>query len=243
MQTGLYVAVSSQIALEKRMATLAHNVANANTAGFRATEMKFNTVLGDTKPTKVAFVNEGKEFLKTQGGGMTSTGNNLDLAIKGDAYFQIQTPAGPVLTRDGRFSLTDGGDLVTVRGYPVLDAGGAPIQVNAGAGELIVTPDGVIRQNGQQVSALGLFEADFSKGFNRYDNSGVLPKGAQPQPVVDRMDVGVKQGYVEESNVDPITEMTQLITVSRAFENITALMRDGETSLSEAIKTLGGAKS
>ncbi|OLP55070.1 flagellar basal-body rod protein FlgF [Rhizobium rhizosphaerae] len=242
MQTGLYVAVSSQMALEKRLATLAHNVANANTVGFRATEMKFNSVLGDTKPTKVAYVNEGQEFLKTTSGGLTSTGNALDVAMKGDGWFSIQTPGGNALTRDGRFTLTDTGDLVTLRGYPVLDAGGAPIQINAAAGDVVITPDGAIRQNGQQMAALGLFEADFSKGFSRYDNSAVFPTGAQPQPVVDRLDVGVKQGYVEESNVDPITEMTQLITVSRAFENITALMRDGETSLGEAIKTLGGAR-
>ena len=241
MQTSLYVAVSSQIALERRMNTLADNVANANTVGFRSTEVKFNTVLGDTKPTKVAFVDEGKEFLNTEGGGLTQTGNTLDFAIKGDAWFALETPSGQVLTRDGRFTLNETGDLISLRGYPVLDAGGAPIQLNAAAGDIKVGSDGVIHQNGTQVASLGLYEADFSRGFTRHDNSAVIPTSA-PEPVVDRMDVGVVQGYLEESNVDPVQQMSQLITVSRAFEAVTSLMRDNDTTFNEAIKTLGGAR-
>lgn len=241
MQTGLYVAVSSQIALEKRMNTLADNVANSTTVGFRSTEVKFNQLLGDTRPTKVSFVSEGQEFLNTNNGGLNRTGNQLDFAIKGDAWFQIDTPTGSALTRDGRFTLTETGDLVTLRGYPVLDAGGAPIRLNAQAGEVKVGADGAIQQNGTQVAALGLYEANFANGFSRHDNSAVIPNSAA-EPVVDRSDVGVMQGYVEESNVNPVQEMSQLIMVSRAFENITSLMRDSEGSLDEAIKTLGGSK-
>ncbi len=241
MQTGLYVAVSSQMALEKRMNTLADNVANSSTVGFRSTEVKFNQLIGDTRPAKVSFVSEGQEFLNTNNGGLNRTGNQLDFAIKGDAWFQIDTPGGTALTRDGRFTLTESGDLVTLRGYPVLDAGGAPIQLNSQASEIKVGADGAIQQDGTQVAALGLYEANFSNGFTRYDNSAVMPNSAQ-EPVVDRFDVGVMQGYVEESNVNPVQEMSQLIMVSRAFENITALMRDSETSMSEAIKTLGGSK-
>lgn len=241
MQTGLYVAVSSQMALEKRMNTLADNVANSTTVGFRSTEVKFNQVLGDTQPTKVSFVSEGQEFLNTNNGGLTRTGNQLDFAVKGEAWFSIDTPGGPALTRDGRFTVTDAGELVTLKGYPVLDAGGAPIQLNTQAGDIKVGADGAIQQNGTQIAALGLYEASFANGFSRYDNSSVIPN-SQPEPVVDRMDVGVMQGYVEESNVNPVQEMSQLIMVSRAFENITALMRDSEGSLDEAIKTLGGSK-
>ncbi len=241
MQTGLYVAVSSQMALEKRMNTLADNVANSTTVGFRSTEVKFNQVLGDTQPTKVSFVSEGQEFLNTNNGGLTRTGNQLDFAVKGEAWFSIDTPGGAALTRDGRFTVTDGGELVTLKGYPVLDAGGAPIQLNTQAGDIKVGADGAIQQNGTQIAALGLYEANFANGFSRYDNSSVIPN-SQPEPVVDRMDVGVMQGYVEESNVNPVQEMSQLIMVSRAFENITALLRDSEGSLDEAIKTLGGSK-
>ena len=73
----------------------------------------------------------------------------------------------------------------------------------------------------------------------RAGNSGIITT-IPPQPVVDRMDAGVVQGYVEESNVNAIGEMTQLIQVTRAFESIASLMRDSEESLKEAIRTFGG---
>ena len=96
-------------------------------------------------------------------------------------------------------------------------------------------------QGHQDVAALGIFEADLSAGFVRAGNSGIIPSN-RPQPIVDRVDAGVVQGYVEESNVNAIGEMTQLIQVTRAFENIAALMRSSEDSMNEAVRTLGGSK-
>ncbi|MCJ8054023.1 flagellar basal-body rod protein FlgF [Shinella curvata] len=241
MQTGLYVSLSSQIALERRLNTLADNVANSTTVGFRATEVKFNQVVSDQKVADVAFVSQGNEFISTRSGGITETGGTLDFAIKGDAWFQVETPSGPTLTRDGRFTLTDAGELVTLNGYPVLDAGGGPIQIDATNGAIQLSADGQLNQNGRPVAALGLFEADLSGGFTRAGNSGIISK-IPPEPVVDRIDAGVVQGYVEESNVNAIGEMTQLIQVTRAFESIASLMRDSEESMNEAVRTLGGSK-
>jgi flagellar basal-body rod protein FlgF len=241
MQSGLYVSLSSQLALDRRLTTLADNVANSTTVGFRATEVKFNQVVSDQKTADVAFVSKGQEFLTTRSGGMTETGGMLDFAIKGDAWFQVETPSGATLTRDGRFTLTEAGELITLNGYPVLDAGGGPIQIDGEAGPLTLSADGQLNQNGAPVAAIGLFEANFSAGFMRAGNSGVITV-IPPEPVVDRVDAGVIQGYVEESNVNAIGEMTQLIQVTRAFENIAAMMRDSEESLSEAVKTLGGSR-
>lgn len=241
MQTGLYVSLSSQIALDRRMATLADNVANSTTVGFRATEVKFNEVVSNQKTADVAFVTPGDEFIVTRNGGLTETGGQLDFAIKGDAWFQIETPSGPTLTRDGRFTLTDAGELVTLNGYPVLDAGGGPIQIDAAAGPVKLSADGQLNQGGRPVAALGIFEADLSAGFVRAGNSGVISANP-PQPVVDRVDAGIVQGFIEESNVNAIGEMTQLIQVTRAFESIASLMRSSEDSLSEAVRTLGGSK-
>ena len=241
MQTGLYVSLSSQIALDRRMATLADNVANSTTVGFRATEVKFNQIISDQKTADVAFVSEGNEFLSTRSGGITETGGTLDFAIKGDSWFQVETPAGPTLTRDGRFTLTEAGELVTLNGYAVLDAGGGPIQIDVNNGPITLSADGQLNQNGQPVAALGLFDADLSGGFVRAGNSGIITTIA-PEPVLDRVDAGVVQGYVEESNVNAIGEMTQLIQVTRAFESIASLMRDSEESLNEAVRTLGGSR-
>lgn len=243
MQSGLYVSLSSQMALERRLTTIADNMANLNTVGFRSTEVKFDEVLSKTQNdinAKIAFVNQGNDYLSTKNGELAQTGNALDFAIKGDAWFAIDTPAGQVLTRDGRFTMKETGELVSVRGYPVLDAGGAPIQLNRAGGVPAVGADGKIIQDDRQVATIGLFTADISKGFVRYDNSGVSMVD-EPQPVVDNPEVSIMQGYVENSNVNGIGEMTQLIQVNRAFESISSLMRDSETSLSDAIKVLGGS--
>ncbi|MDM9626388.1 flagellar basal-body rod protein FlgF [Rhizobium sp. S152] len=244
MQSGLYVSLSSQIALERRLTTIADNMANVNTTGFRATEVKFDEMLGNTGNkinAKVAYVSQGNDYLSGDNGELQQTGNMLDFAVKGDAWFALETPAGRVLTKDGRFTMTDNGQLVSVRGYPVLDAGGAPIQLNTAGGEPKVGSDGLMYQDGKQIGSLGLFEADISKGYLRYENSGIMTTQA-PQAVTDRFNVGVRQGYVENSNVNAMREITQLIEVNRAFESMTSLSKDSEASFSEAIKTLGGSR-
>ncbi|MFN7010742.1 MAG: flagellar basal-body rod protein FlgF [Allorhizobium sp.] len=243
MQSGLYVSLSSQVALERRLTTIADNMANLNTVGFRATEVKFDEVLSKTQNdinAKIAFVNQGNDYLSTKNGELSQTGNTLDFAIKGDAWFAIDTPVGQVLTRDGRFTIKQTGELVSVRGYPVLDAGGAPIQLNRAGGPPTVGADGKVIQDDRQVATIGLFTADITKGFVRFENSGVSMVD-EPQPVVDNPEVSVMQGYLENSNVNGIGEMTQLIQVNRAFESISSLMRDSESSLSSAIKVLGGS--
>ena len=244
MQSGLYVSLSSQMALEKRLTTIADNMANVNTTGFRGTEVKFDEMMANNQNktnTKVAFVSQGNDYLNGTNGELQHTGNMLDFAVKGDAWFSLDTPAGRVLTRDGRFTMRDTGELVSIRGYPVLDAGGAPIVLNTAGGEPKVGTDGIIYQNDRQVGSLGLFEADISKGYLRYENSGIMTT-EQPRAVTDRFNVGVRQGYLENSNVNGMREITQLIEVNRAFESMTSLSKDSEASFSEAIKTLGGSR-
>ncbi len=238
MQSGIYVALSSQMALDKRLTTIADNVANAGTTGFRATGVKFEDIVSGLSDKSVSFVSTGDTYLSTQSGAFKQTGNPLDFAIKGDAWFAIETPQGPVMTRDGRFTMLDTGELVSLEGYPVLDAGGAPIQLNPLAGPPLAGSDGTLRQNGQLVGALGLYEFQPGPNFTRFGNSGIVPTG-QPEPIVDRMDVGVAQGFIENSNVNPVLEITRLIQVQRAFEQVSSLIRDSESALDQAISTLG----
>jgi flagellar basal-body rod protein FlgF len=238
MQTGLYVALSSQIALEKRLDTIADNMANANTVGFRATGVKFEDLVSGSGDSALSFVSPGDTFIPNSGGSITETGNPFDFAIQGDAWFAIETPAGTVMTRDGRFTMRDTGELVTLQGYPVLDAGGAPIQLDPRNGPPRAGADGSLRQGDNLVGALGLYNFDPGANFVRFGNSGIVPNG-EPEPVVDRIDAGVAQGFLEESNVNPMLEITRLIMVQRAFENGAAMIRDTESSYDEAIKTLG----
>ena len=241
MQGSLYVSLSSQIALERRLTTLADNVANANTTGFRATEVKFNEVLANTGSNDVSFVDEGQDFLSTANGGLKTTGSPLDFAIRGDAWFMIETPNGKILTRDGRFTLTNTGQLVNVDGYPVLDPGEAPIQLDPDGEPPKAGRDGGLLQDGFRRGAIGLFSADFREGFTRKASLGIVPV-IPPEPVIDAESAGMVQGYIENSNVNALAEMSRLIMISRAFENISAMTGATETTFKEAIRTLGSGR-
>ncbi|MDN2566607.1 flagellar basal-body rod protein FlgF [Aquibium sp. A9E412] len=237
MQDGLYVALSSQIALQKRLTTIADNVANSGTVGFRATGVRFEDLVDGLGSDAVSFASAGESYIETASGSLRETGNPFDFAIEGEAWFAIDTPAGQVMTRDGRFTMLDTGELVTLEGHPVLDAGGAPLLLDPLAGPPEAGADGLLRQNGNLVGAIGLYEYQPGENHTRYGNSGFLPE-VPPLPVVDRPGVGVVQGFLEQSNVNPMLEMTRLIQVQRAFENVTTLMRDSDTALKDALKML-----
>lgn len=238
MQSSLYVAISGQVALQKRMETIANNIANANTAGFRAEETKFEQVLSNAATEPVAFSSPGDSYIRRDAGRVTVTDNPLDMAVQGDAWFAIQTPAGIVYTRDGRMQMTALGDLQSVEGYPMLDVGGAPLQVDPNGGRIQIASDGMITQNGIQLGAVGLFVIDKNANLQRYENSGVIPD-TPAQPALDFNRVGVLQGHVEGSNVNPMWEMTQLILVSRTYEAVSNHIGQSSDSLEEAIKALG----
>src|SRR5919201_1959887 len=102
MQTSLYVALSAQLTLQKRLDAIANNVANINTAGFKAEEVRFETLLSQAPLEPVSFVSSGDTYLSRRVGEIVKTDNALDVAVEGEAGLAIQTPAGTVYTRDGR---------------------------------------------------------------------------------------------------------------------------------------------
>ncbi|WP_026379066.1 flagellar basal-body rod protein FlgF [Afifella pfennigii] len=238
MSSSIYVALSGQVALERRLATIANNVANMNTAGFRAEEVKFDTVLSRAGPREVAFASQGETFISRRAGAVNHTGNPLDVAVKGDAFFALSTPAGNVYTRDGRFQIAENGDLLSVAGYPVLDPGGSAIILDPAAGEVSIGNDGAISQQGRQVGAIGLFAIPEDAELARFENSGVIPS-KPAEPVEDMTANGVRQGYVEGANVNPILEMTKLIALTRAFDSAASALQEGESTETQAIRQLG----
>lgn len=237
MEVGISVGISGQIATEQRLTSLAQNVANSRTVGFRATEIRFDEVLRKADEAQVSMVSQGQEYISSRTGGLEKTGNTLDFAISGDAWFSVQTDAGNVMTKDGRFTVNNLGALTTLSGNPVLDAGGAPIQLDAAGGPVQVGTDGSIVQNNQQVAGIGLFSFEPGTNFVRYGESSFMAN-ASVQPLVDTSDVGVMQGYVEQSNVNPVHEITRLIAVQRAFEQNTAAMEKAEESLQRLVQEL-----
>ena len=237
MDTSFYVSMSGQMALERRLATIANNVANAGTVGYRAEGVHFDSIISRMSPLATAFSSMGAGHAVERAGGLVKTGNSLDVAVQGQGYLAIQTPAGTAYTRDGRLQLLESGELVTLNGHPVLDAGNAPISLDPAAGPVEISRDGMISQRGKQTAAIGLFSIDLSTPYQRYENSALIPRQAGT-PILSFASDGMVQGFVEEANVNPILEMTNLIRVTRAFESLASAVDDSNASLKNAIQTL-----
>ncbi|HEY1943947.1 MAG TPA: flagellar basal-body rod protein FlgF [Roseiarcus sp.] len=238
MQNGLYVALSGQVSLERRLETIANNVANMNTVGFRADGVSFQTELAKAGDHNVAYVSPGKTYISRASGPSLKTDNPFDVAVQGDGWLGISTANGVAYTRDGRMKISETGTLETLTGNAVLDAGGSPIMLDPNAGAPVISGDGMIAQSGRKIGAIGLFEIDDTANLTRTENSGVIPDKA-PTPILDFTNNGVVQGYTEGSNVNPIEEMSRLIEVTRAFDGVNAQVSQTEMSMQDAIKTLG----
>ncbi|MBV8472381.1 MAG: flagellar basal-body rod protein FlgF [Hyphomicrobiales bacterium] len=239
MQNGLYVALSGQVSMERRLETIANNVANMNTVGFRADGVSFATELAKAGDHNIAYVSPGSTYINRDAGPTTKTGNPLDVAVQGDGWFGIDTRNGVAYTRDGRMRLSENGALETLTGNAVLDAGGAPIMLDPNAGAPVISGDGMISQNGRQVGAIGLYAIDDNANLTRTENSGVVPD-KPATPILDFTKNGVLQGYTEGSNVNPIEEMSRLIEVTRGFDGVNAQVSQTEASMQDAIKSLAG---
>ncbi|MDQ0304547.1 flagellar basal-body rod protein FlgF [Ancylobacter polymorphus] len=234
---SLYVPLAAQLATERRMATIANNVANMSTPGFRAEAIKFEHLLSTAGDQDVAFVSEGETYTSLAAGPVNYTGNPLDVAPQGDAWFAVQTPNGRAYTRDGRLHIAPTGELLTVDNLPVLDAGGTAMLVDPAGGEIRIGADGAMTQGGNRVGTLGLFTLPAGAKLERQGNA-VIPD-RPGLPVQDFSSLGIRQGYVEGSNVDPILEMTRLIAVQRTFEMAAQAVQQSEDQTSETIRTLG----
>jgi flagellar basal-body rod protein FlgF len=240
MQNGLYVALSAQVALERRLETIAANVANVNTPGYRADGVSFAAEIAKAGDSTIAYVTPGSGFISRRSGPLIETGNPLDAAVQGEGWFAVESGGATVYTRDGRMRISETGALENVNGDAILDAGGAPIQLDSSGGATTISRDGMITQNGKQVGAIGLFLIDSDANLTRAGSSGVN-SDRPAQPVLDFTQNSVVQGSVEGANVNPIAEMSKLIAVTRAFDGVNAEVTQTEASLQDAIKTLGGA--
>lgn len=216
MDNSVYAALTRQSGLMQEMQVIANNVANASTTGFRAEGVMFSEyvkAIGPDTPSLSMARASVRDTAMTQGT-LTQTGGTFDLAVEGDGFFLIETPAGQRLTRAGAFGPNQNGDLVTADGYRVLDAGGAPVFVPQGVESVGISADGTISADGQPIGQIGLVAPIDPNGMVR--ESGVLfdAQGGF-EPVADPRMV---QGFLEGSNVDPILQIARMIEVQRAYE-------------------------
>lgn len=242
MQSAFYVSLSAQMSIDKRMETIANNIANATTPGYRAGGVSFETVLSKAGADPVAYASAGQDYVSRAVGDPQRTSDPFDVAVIGRAFFAIRTPDGTAYTRDGRMRMSESGELQTVSGYPILDAGNSAVVLDPTAGPPMISRDGMINQAGRQIGAIGLFQIDESAEVTRGPGSSLIPS-TPAVAVLDFVRNGVEQGVIEGANVNPVQEMVKLIATSRAFDSVTTMSDQLDSSQRDAIRTLGGGGS
>lgn len=236
MDNPIYLALSRQNGLLKEMQVVANNLANMSTTGYRregvifAEEIEALPVEGGSISMTEARVRR-TEFVQ---GALERTGGEFDVALEGDGFFMVQTPQGPTLTRNGAFSRDAAGALVTADGYPVLDAGGAPLFAPQGRSVVIAT-DGTLSVDGVAQGRLGVVAVPEPDKLVR--EGGVMFRADQ---VLLPADGAVFQGFVEASNVQPVEELTRMIDVQRAYELGQAMLDREDERIRAAVRQLGG---
>jgi flagellar basal-body rod protein FlgF len=168
-------------------------------------------------------------------GPIATTGNYLDLAISGNAYFSVQTPDEASYTRHGRFQLDAQGQIVNGQGNAVLSAGGGPITVPSGSGTLIIAADGTVSSDTQTLGKIGLFEFADQTALKRGANGLYTAGEAQPQAATDSE---IVQGALEQSNVQAIVEITRMIDVQRSYQSAQRLIKSEHDQSMRAINKL-----
>ena len=239
MESALYVAAAAQRNIQKQLTVVANNIANMNTAGYRAENVDFKSIVSRVPQEDVHFPTVAKLFPSTEQGTHDLTGNPLDVAIAGKGWFAIATDAGTVYTRDGRFQVSAFGELQTLEGFPVLDAGEAPIQLDTGAGAPEIRLDGRILSNGRLVGNVGVFDVPADAMVSRYTNSGFVAS-VPGVPIATGTEVTLNQGSIERSNVNPVLELGNLIAISKSFDSASSLIDRVDQTLMRTIRELGG---
>jgi flagellar basal-body rod protein FlgF len=220
MDSGYYAACTALVSRTQALDTLANNLANSSTVGFRAEHNVFSSVLASAQGSTNSALNQsmntfgilsGTTFDQTQGA-MQKTGNDLDVAIQGSGYLVVDTASGPVYTRNGAFQVSGDGQLTTAAGDPVMGESG-PITVLPG--KISISSDGTISSKGAVSGKLKVVE--FVPG-TQLANIGNTYYSAPESAALPAVKSDVRQGMLESSNVNPVANMVELVSAQRATE-------------------------
>jgi flagellar basal-body rod protein FlgF len=218
------IALSRLTAQSRSMEVIAGNIANMSTPGYRAERMAFADWLspqpGTTAPRgdrTLSYTQDRATWRDRAEGTISQTGNPLDLALSGEGYFTVQTPAGTRLTRAGRFTLLSDGSVTDGAGNALLDTAGAPIRIGAADTRLTVTADGSLSsQNGPIAKIAVVTPSDpnrmTAEGGRLFRADVATTATAAPEIV---------QGAVEDSNVAPVPELVTMMRTERDFQFVT----------------------
>lgn len=237
MENSIYVALSRQMALQRQLEVTSNNIANMNTTGYKNQRMLFTEFL--EKPgmhEKISFVQDRAVVRDLSVGGMTQTGNPMDLALTGHGYFTVDTAAGPRYTRSGNFKMNDQRQMVDGGGLPVLADNGQPITLPAGTSDVKVSGDGTVSTELGPVGKLNIVTFKREQMMTEV-GAGLYVTDEEPQAAP--ADTKVAQGLLEGSNVKPVVEMTQMIEIQRNYMSAQKVIENENDRIRNMITKLG----
>lgn len=234
-------------ATSDNMDVVTNNLSNAESTGFKRKEgvqrsfpeMVMSRLKQDKPARELGSLGTGVHLEGTytdfRDGDFRYTEGDLDFAIDGDAFFVVETPEGEMFTRAGNFSLNQEGHLVTQQGYPVLAGNGQPLE-NIPEEEVWIDENGVIQsglQGGEELQLASFTDSNFlsKRGENLYQ-VGEAEREAVPE------EVSVRQYYLEESNVDIVEEMVNMIEVNRLYEANQKTITAMDDTLGQAVNQI-----
>lgn len=235
MSQGIYTATAGAIVRQQQLDQVSHNLANVDTAGFRAPTTSFEEVLVEMTGVHRQ-VRRAEMRVDTDPGLLERTGNALDVALTGAGFFWVRDGEGEALTRAGNFRLTGQGELVTAAGQPVLNVEGQPIFIPSESMSLSIDGQGRISDQLGLIDQLGVVTVG--------DPGNLQPRGRSlfavgDQPLLGVMEVTMEQGYLEKSNVNAVEAMTDLIALQRSFEMMQQLLTNFRNMDNTSIRKVG----
>lgn len=239
MDSAGYVALSRQVGLAREMQAVANNIANLATTGYRREGLIFAEVVEglEAEGGSVAMTDAHARTTSTTQGVLAATGGTFDLAIEGEGFFVVETPAGQRLTRAGAFGPNAAGELVTPDGYQLLDAGGAPVFVPPDAASVRVAGDGTVSADGAAITQIGRVTVEEPWQLQR--EGGVL---FRTDAALEPAESGsILQGYLEQANVNPVSEIARMIEVQRAYEAGQGLLEREDERIRQVLRTVTGS--
>jgi flagellar basal-body rod protein FlgF len=245
MENPSYIALSQQVALRRQMDVIATNIANVSTPGYKAERIMFSELVAGKapypgssvggRPAGLSFVNEVGMLRDTSEGGMTQTGNALDLAITGSGYFVVDTPAGPRYTRAGAFRLNQDGRIVTADGYALLDGQNRPISIRPGETRIEISAKGAVTTESGEVGRIQIAQFENEQGMRKI-GSGLYETDQDPIPGDGSAEV--RQGMIESSNVKAVSELTTMMDILRRYQSAQKIMDTDQDLERRAIERL-----
>jgi flagellar basal-body rod protein FlgF len=232
MDPILISAASGMKARMESLDMLANNIANSGTVGFK-TDKEFYSLYEQQLPV---IKQQWTDFSQ---GGLTPTGNSLDLALSGKGFFALNSPNGTVFTRSGQFQVSKSNQLQTADGYTLRDVqnNGLPITVDP-TQPIDITKDGTVQQNSQTIGQIEVGGVDdpaqaLSKLGKNYFISSSQPAKLTPDPATE-----VRQGSLEESNVPAADSAVRLVSIMRQFEMLQKAMVVGADMDKQAVEVV-----